>query len=228
MPVKIQTGDVTTGQVTETINVPRFVYFFYLVQAVTHTEGRVNELFPKHTLSSLLDGAQRPPLKSRDSQDNPHHCIPRSLVPQRCRISTHTPGVVVRHVEAASELWLVVWSTEWWVDGLRPADSSRAGRQPHMPVCGCICKCVHLSGGLSATVSVWQRFQIRTVFSPSSRDPTPNFSLYIQYLKKVNSAQKSTFFPSAVIPWSYTSKLLWWWRFFTWLTEEMDDIRISK
>lgn len=49
--------------------------------------------FCQHVLSSSVQQrGQKPPLKDRDSLDNPHYCFPTALVPQRCRISTHTSG----------------------------------------------------------------------------------------------------------------------------------------
>lgn len=64
----------------------------------THTECQANELFASMCCLhcwTVQRQTQRPPLKGQDSQDKPCHCISRSLVPQQCRISTHTSGLVV-------------------------------------------------------------------------------------------------------------------------------------
>lgn len=64
-----------------------------------HTKRQASELFASMCCLhywTVQRRTQRPPLKGWDSLDKPRHCIPRSLVPQRCRISTHTSGLVVR------------------------------------------------------------------------------------------------------------------------------------
>lgn len=85
---------VTTGQVNGSIFVLRLLYILYFVHTVTHKATGLSASICCLHYWTVQRQTQRPPLKSRDSQDNPRYCIPRSLVPQRCRISTHTSGLV--------------------------------------------------------------------------------------------------------------------------------------
>lgn len=89
----------------------------------THTKQQANELFFASMFClhywTVQRQTQKPPLKGRDSLDKLRHCIPGSLVPQRCRISTHTSGLVVRLglVASCGSGWLTVacWLDYWLV-----------------------------------------------------------------------------------------------------------------
>lgn len=106
---------------TEPILAPQLVHF---INNVSHTKRRANELFASMCCLhywTVQRQTQRPPLKGRDSQDKPSYCIPRSLVPQHCRISTHTSGVVLR-LGTGGVMWKRLGHCGWlagWIDACR-------------------------------------------------------------------------------------------------------------
>lgn len=95
-----------------------------------HTKQQANELFASmcclHHWTEQQQ-AQRPPLKGRDPLDNPSHCVPRSLVPQCCRISTHTSGLVASCGSG--------WAHCGWLVGRIDACRFLAGWQTASSVC---------------------------------------------------------------------------------------------
>lgn len=193
-------SESAAGRVTESIQVPLGLCIFVsptLSHTHIHTKRQTNELFACMCCLhywTVQRQTQRPPLKGWDSQDNPRYCIPRSLVPQRCRISTHTSGLVLRLglVASCGSSWLTV--TGWqaalmvgYLDGLRQIPitgwhtASSACPRVHMQMCASVC----LLSRPSAILTVWLRFQLKADLSLSSLDQilnqnTPQTFLLIQ------------------------------------------------
>lgn len=90
----------------------RLVYFSNpSMHTHTHTQQQGSELFAN--MCCLHYWTEQQQTQSRDSQDNPPHCIPRSLVPQCCRTGTHTSGTSgVMWKQPAPCRWLVGW-VDW-------------------------------------------------------------------------------------------------------------------
>ena len=104
--------------VTTPYSSPGLCIFAFHPHHHEHTKRQANELCASmcclHYWTAQWQ-TQRAPLKGRDSLDKPRHCIPGSLVPQRCRISTHTSGLVA----SCGSGWLTV---AVWLDELMPTD----------------------------------------------------------------------------------------------------------